>query len=173
MNRVVWANGIRFILLLLIQTLILRRVTFDWGSMGYLHILIYPLFILLLPIKTPRALVLLLAFLMGTGVDMFYNSLGVHASALVFMAYLRPFVMKVLEPYGGYNVEDSPTIRNFGIGWFFTYAAILLFIHIFFYFCVEAFSFVFIFEIMLNTIFSFAISTIIIFIIQLILRPKY
>ena len=173
MNRVVWANIIRFTILLLIQALIFRRITFEWASMGYVHILIYPLAIMLLPIKTPRILVLILALLMGLSIDMFYNSLGVHASALVFMGYLRPFVMKILEPYGGYNVEDSPTIRNFGVGWFFTYAAILLFIHIFFYFCVEAFSFVFIFEIMLNTIFSFSISIIIIFIIQLILRPKY
>ena len=173
MNRVVLINGLRFIFLLLIQTLILRSVTFDWYNFGFVHILIYPLFILLLPIKTPRALVLSLAFLMGIGVDMFYDSLGVHASALVFTAYMRNVIMKILEPYGGYNVEDSPTIRNFGVGWFFTYSAILMFVHIFFYFCVEAFSFVYIFEIMMNTIFSFAISIIIIFIVELILRPKY
>ena len=173
MNRVVWVNIIRFIVLLIVQALILRRVTFELEGLGFIHILIYPLAIMLLPIKTPRILVLMLGLVMGLGIDMFYNSLGVHASALVFMAYVRPFVMKVLEPYGGYNVEDSPTIRNFGIGWFFTYSAILLFVHIFFYFCVEAFSFVFIFEIMLNTILSFSISIILIFIIQLILRPKY
>ena len=162
MTRVVWINGIRFVLLLLIQGLILRRVTFDWYSFGFIHILIYPLFILSLPIKTPRALVLLLAFLLGLGVDIFYDSLGVHASAMVFTAYIRNFIMKILEPYGGYNVEDSPTLRNFGAGWYFPYGAILIFLHIFFYFCVEAFSFVFIFEIMMNTIFSFAISIIII-----------
>ena len=173
MNRIVWTNGLRFVLLLLIQTLILRRVTFDWSNFGFVHILIYPLFILLLPIKTPRPLVLILAFIMGMGIDIFYDSLGVHASALVFTAYMRNVIMKILEPYGGYNVEDSPTIKNFGIGWFFTYSAILMFLHIFFYFCVEAFSFVFIFEIMLNTIFSFAISIVIIFILELILRPKY
>lgn len=173
MNRVVWINGFRFLVLLLVQTLILRRVTFDWGNFGFVHILIYPLFILMLPIKTPKSLVLILAFLMGLGVDIFYDSLGVHASALIFTAYLRTFIMKILEPYGGYNVEDSPTIRNFGAGWFFTYSAILMFIHVFIYFCVEAFSFVYIFEIMMNTIFSFAISIGIIFIMQSILRPKY
>ena len=173
MNRVVLINGMRFVFLLLIQTLILRQVTFEWYNFGFVHILIYPLFILLLPIKTPRALVLSLAFIMGLGIDMFYDSLGVHASALVFTAYKRNVIMKILEPYGGYNVEDSPTIRNFGAGWFFTYSAVLMFLHIFFYFCVEAFSFVYIFEIMMNTIFSFTISIVIILIVELILRPKY
>lgn len=173
MNKIIWTNVWRFFLLLFIQTLILRRVTFDWNNFGFVHILIYPLFIMMLPIKTPRALVLFLAFLLGIGVDMFYDSLGVHASALVFTAYMRNIIMKILEPYGGYNVEDSPTIKNFGVSWFFTYSSILLFLHVFFYFCVEAFSFVYIFEIMMNTIFSFSISILIIFITQLILRPKY
>ena len=151
----------------------LHRITFAWSGVGVVHILLYPLFILLLPVRTPRVLLLALAFLMGITVDIFYDSLGVHASALVFMAYIRGIVLKVLEPYGGYNVEDSPTMVVLGLSWWATYASILLFVHIFFYFCVEAFSFVYIFEIVMNTIFSFVVSLIIIFISQIILRPKH
>lgn len=173
MNKGIVNNIVRFIVLILLQALVLRRITFDWNDFGFIHILVYPLFIILLPIKTPKVVTLLLAFLMGIIIDTFYDSLGVHASALVFTAYIRSIVLKALEPYGGYNVEDSPTLVNFGSGWWMTYASILFFVHILFYFSVEAFSFVFIFEIMMNTIFSFVVSILIIFITQIILRPKY
>lgn len=173
MNKVVIINIVRFIVLILLQVLVLRRITFDWSSFGFIHVLIYPLAILALPLRTPKMLLLFLAFVTGLAVDIFYDSPGVHASALVFTAYARTLVIKLLEPFGGYNAEDSPTLRTLGSGWFMTYSTILMFIHIFFYFCVEAFSFVYIFEIMMNTIFSFVVSILIIFVLQIIFRPKY
>lgn len=173
MNRTIVVNSVRFVILILLQVLVLRRITFDWSSFGFIHVLLYPLAILALPIRTPKWLVLILGVVTGLIVDMFYDSPGVHASALVFTAYMRTIVIKLLEPFGGYNVEDSPTLRTMGSGWYMTYAAVMMFIHIFFYFSVEAFSFVFIFEIMMNTIFSFVVSILIIFILQITFRPKY
>ena len=172
-SNVVSVNVFRLILLLLVQGLILKRMTFDIGNLGYVHLIIYPLFILLLPIKTPKSLVIILGFVLGIGVDLFYNSPGIHASALVFTAYIRGLILRFLVPYEGYNVEDSPTLLTMGFTWYISYISIAFIIHIFFYFSVEAFSFVYISEIVFNTLFSYISSLIIVLIIDFIFRMKY
>jgi hypothetical protein len=143
-----------------------------WGSFSYIHIIVYPLFILLLPLRTPKGLVVVLGFLMGILVDLFYDSPGVHAGALVFTAYARNIVLKFLEPHEGYQVEEIPSMHYRGFTWFLIYASILMGIHLLFYFSVEAFSFVYYYDILLKTVFSFVFSVIIIMMQQLIFRTK-
>jgi hypothetical protein len=126
----------------------------------------------MMPLKTPKPLVLVLAFIYGLLIDHFYNSPGVHASALVFTAYIKGLILKFLEPFEGYSADDHPTIRKMGLTWYMSFVSILLFLHCFFYFSVESFSFVYIFDIIMNTIFSFIASFSIILLIQFIFRPK-
>ena len=166
------ANVWRFLLFFFLQVLVCKRIDLAIGSFDYIHLLIYPLPVLMLPMKTPKALVLLLAFLLGMAVDSFYNSPGVHAAALVFTAYIKEFILRFLEPFEGYNKDDYPTISKMGIGWFMSFISILLLIHTFIYFSIEAFTFVYFFDIFLNTIFSFIVSFLVIMLTQLILRPK-
>lgn len=173
MNKTISTNIIRAIILFLAQIIVFKQVTFSLGGMAFIHFLIYPLVILLMPIRTPSPVLLLTAFIFGLGLDMFYDSIGIHAAALVFTAYFRNLVIAFIEPIEGYNVNDVPTIKNMGIGWFVTYTSILLLIHIFLYFSIEAFSFVYIFEIFLNSIFSFIISFIVIIVLQFLIRTKY
>jgi hypothetical protein len=172
MNSVVVKNIIRFFMLAIVQVLIFKRVAFNWEDFAFIHFLIYPLFIILLPTKMPRPVVIFLGFLIGIFVDIFYDSPGIHASAGVFTGYVRGLILDLLEPYEGYNVNDSPTIETMGITWFISYASILLGVHLLYYFSVEAFSFVYIFEIIMNTIFSFIASFIILMLFLLIFRPK-
>lgn len=173
MNNTIPTNIIRFIILLLAQLLIFKQITFSIGGLAYIHFLIYPLALLMLPVKTPRAILLIIAFITGLFLDMFYDSIGIHAAALVFTAYIRNIVIALLEPYDGYNMNDVPTIQNFGVGWFVSYISITLLTHIFIYFNIEAFSFVYFFEIFLNTIFSFIVSFVVIMVSQFIIRTKY
>ncbi len=173
MSKYIIPNLFRIIVVFLIQILVFKQITFTLDNKIFVHFLIYPLAILMLPVKAPRMLVMLIAFLFGLGLDVFYDSIGVHAAALVFTAYIRSIIIAMIEPYEGYNINDVPTIKNFGIGWFVYYLSISLFIHIFTYFSIEAFSFIYFFEIMLNTIFSFIVSFIVIMLSQLIFRPKY
>jgi len=99
---------------------------------------------------------------------MFYNSPGVHASAAVFIAFLRPMILKLLEPYEGYKIDLSPTLKNMGFNWYLPYVSSMLFIYMIFYFSVEAFSFVYYFEILMRTIFSFIASIIVLLIYEII-----
>jgi hypothetical protein len=113
-----------------------------------------------------------MAFVLGIAVDMFYDSPGLHASALVLLAYIRKYILKFLEPVDGYSIESTPTIRKYGFNWFLIYSSLLMFIHLFVFFSLEAFSFVYFFDIILKTIFSFIFSQIIIIVYVLILNPK-
>mgnify|MGYP000601081646 CR=1 FL=1 len=173
MNNTVVRNIIRFIVLILIQGLVLKSIDLSIGEFDYIHIIIYHLFILLLPLNMPRWMILLAALFMGIGVDLFYDSPGVHASASVFTAYVRKPVLKFLEPQGGYNINEIPSLHHFDISWIIIYTSILTFAHLIWYFSMEAFSFIFFFDITLNTIFSFIISLIFIMIFHFIVRPKH
>lgn len=171
MNSTITVNAIRFFVLLLLQGLVLRNVGSDWINFPYFNLILYPIFIFLLPLRTPKPLVIFLGFLLGISVDLFYHSYGVHASAAVFTAFIRPLALKYLEPRGGYNANHSPTKRRLGLNWYSRYAAFLLLPHLLFYFSIEAFSPVYYIDILLKTIVSFIVSIVFIIIHQLLFDP--
>lgn len=172
MSQTFSKNAWRFLLLLILQILIFRRLSLGGAAFNYIQIFIYPLFLLLLPVHTNRNVIMLLGFVMGLCVDMFYDSPGLHAAAAVLTAFARPFVLKALEPRGGFKFNALPTIVEHGTNWFYRYASIVLVIHLLFYFSVEAFQFSQILFILLKTICSFFASMLLIVIYMLIFNPK-
>ncbi len=172
MNSNLLSLSLRFVLLLLFQVLILKQFALGWGGTIYVHVFIYPLFFFLLPFNVQRWFAMILAFIMGLLIDMFYNSPGVHTSALVFTVFSRHYVLSWLSPRDGYKVNLTPTKDKMGSPWFFRYASILLLAHLFFYFSVEVFNFRFFGKIILKTLFSYAASIIFIMMIMIIFNPK-
>ena len=69
----------QFVILVILQLLIFNNIEFS----GYVNPYVYVLFILLLPFDTPKALLLILAFIMGIIIDLFMGTPGVHSSATV------------------------------------------------------------------------------------------
>ncbi len=124
-----------FFLLILIQVLVLNHIQFN----GLINPYLYVLFILMLPFDTPVWLVLTSSFLIGLGVDIFSDSLGMHAAAGTFAGYCRPLVMGVIKPRDGYEFSNKPTIRDMGMIWYVTYASVVVFLHHFVYFFIEIF----------------------------------
>ncbi|NND31923.1 MAG: hypothetical protein HKN76_04975 [Saprospiraceae bacterium] len=172
MERVITRNILRFILLVLLQGLIFHRINPGGTDFNYILIFIYPLFIMLLPIQIGKALLIFLGFLLGIGVDLFYDSPGLHASAATFTAFIRPFVLGAVQPRGGYKINAVPNQYQFGFNWFVRYSSILLIFHLFWYFIFEAFQFSQIFHVLLKTICSFIASLIFIVIYVFIFNPK-
>jgi hypothetical protein len=154
MDKAITNSIIRFFLLWLLQVFILKQVIWGWDGIVYLQVFLYPLFILLLPLNTPRGLTILLGFVLGLAIDWLYESPGLHAGALVFTAYARAFVLRILNPREGYGIKSHPTKKSLGQTWFFQYAATLIFIHLFVYFSLEAFTFVYFKSILLKVLFS-------------------
>lgn len=172
MSKQFFSNFFRFIFLVLFQVLILRRLALEWPSFPYLNVLIYPLFLLLLPLGMIRWRQFVLAVLLGMTVDAFYDSPGVHTSASVFTMYLRPYVLSWLEPRGGYNVNYSPNKERMGFSWFLRYAGLLMLAHCLFYFTVDTFALVLWQTILIKTLFGYLFSMIAILIVIFILNPR-
>ncbi|MBY0435035.1 MAG: Rod shape-determining protein MreD [Cyclobacteriaceae bacterium] len=91
-----------------------------------------------MPIETNTLILMLIAFLLGFFVDIFYDSLGLHAFSLVLVAYVRNFWLGVITPQGGYDAGEGPTLAVNGLQWFLVYAIPLVFIHHFALFFMEA-----------------------------------
>ncbi|NTW23070.1 MAG: rod shape-determining protein MreD [Lentimicrobium sp.] len=116
---------LRFFVLIALQVLLLDHINLG----GYINPSLYVFFILLLPFEIPGWLLLILAFLIGLGVDVFSNSTGLHTAAAVFMAYIRPWVIRKTGAPADYEGNLKPGIADMGFRWFLTYAAILIFAH--------------------------------------------
>jgi hypothetical protein len=130
-------NIFRFLLLLMLQVFIAKNINLG----RYFIFFPYVLFILLLPFNTPKPLVLLVSFVYGLCIDMFYDTQGMHASACVLLAFTRGGVLSLLAPREGYEESLKPTVGSMGGTWFSSYAFLLIFVHHFALFYIEAFTF--------------------------------
>jgi len=72
---------------------------------------------------------MIISFLLGFSIDMFYDTLGMHTASLVLVAFLRKSWLNVHTPTGGFDDNTQPTVLNMGLGWYMTYALPLIFIH--------------------------------------------
>ena len=153
---------LRFVVLILLQVLVLNNLQLP----GVFNPYIYPLFLLLLPLRMPLWLLLLIGFLSGLTMDMFANTMGMHAAASVLLCFMRPQVLKLIEPSGGYELTDKPTLSHMGFRWFATYASILVVIHHLFFFFLETLEFGQVGFMLLKIILSTALSLLLILLIE-------
>ncbi|MBK7607699.1 MAG: hypothetical protein IPI18_11055 [Saprospiraceae bacterium] len=172
MNSTWLRQSLRFVFLLLFQVLVLKQVHLFWGSFNYISLIVIPLWVLLLPITTPRWLLVLLGFLAGLCVDWFYDSPGVHASAGTFLGFIRPMLLRSLEPKGGYNRIPLPSKYHLGLNWFVSYASLGMIAYLVFYFSMEVFTPAFFVTILLKTVFSFIISILLVLLYMFIFDPE-
>lgn len=172
MNKLVTNNIVWFVFLVAFQGLVLRHFSEGVGGSFYFHVFLYPLFLFRFPIGGQRYIQLLVAFALGLGVDFFYDSPGINAAASVFTMYLRPLILKALEPREGYNINASPSISQYGVGWIVRYTGILLLIHLFIFFSIDAFTYYYIIDIILKTLSSFIISLVFILMTLFIFNTK-
>ena len=150
----------------------LSRISDAWEGYVYVSIWVYPLFIFLLPFQTPKNALLLMSFGLGLALDVLMESPGLHAFASVLTAFIRPYVLSLVEPSGGYSTTKIPSISHYGWRWFLRYASILLAIHLFVYFLLDVFLFARFFEVLYKTVCSYVLSITFVFIIMLIFNPK-
>ncbi len=168
MIKIIGRNILRFIFLILLQVWVLNNIQFS----GFVNPYMYVLFILLLPFETPKSLMLVLAFLMGISIDMFTDTLGMHASALVMTAFLRPFILKAISPRDGFEIGSFPRVYYYGFVWFMKYTLILVLIHHLFLFSIEVFNFQNYYLVLWRTVLSTLLSTVLIVLSQYIIFRK-
>ena len=126
----------RFILFVFLQAFIFNQLEIS----PYVHIMVLPLYILLLPFEVSVIRLLFICFFLGLCVDALSNTYGLHTSSLVFMGYLRPAVFRWFAPRDGYDTIKSPSVFDMGNKWFLLVFGCLLFFHHLWFFILESFS---------------------------------
>jgi hypothetical protein len=159
---------LRMVLFILAQGLIFGQLDFDAG----IHLMIYPLFILMLPFDTRPISLMILAFIVGIGVDYFMNTFGLHASAAVLIAFFRPAIYSVFAPRDGYDMLKEPTLFEFGSVWFLKVAGTTVIAHHFWFFILEYFKVSAWKEIIQSTLLSSVVTLFMLFVLQVLFFKK-
>ena len=169
MINLVVKYSLLFVFLILLQVLILNNLHMSVLLNPY----VYVLFILILPFDTPGWLVLSLAFVTGIVLDAFANTIGMHTAALVFMAFVRKYLMRIMAPRDGYEQNKTPHYGEMGLVWFIIYAGILIFVHHLSLFVLEDFRAAHFFTALFKSLLSGILSLFIILILLLFsYRPR-
>jgi len=135
-SKITLINVLRWVVLLFVQIFLLRNIGFYNLSTPFIYIL----FILVLPFNVPNLLLYILAFVTGLTIDAFYDTLGVHASACVVLAFARISFISISLNREAVD-EPEPSLGNMGFRWFALYALLCIFLHHLIVFFLEAFKF--------------------------------
>jgi len=162
-------NVSRFLILVLLQVLVFNNI--EITSLGIVPAF-FLLYILLLPFETPNWMVLILAFLIGFLIDIFSDTIGLNTASTVFVAFVRPAVLKSQSPRDGYDVGTFPRVHYMGISWFLKYAVVIVLIHQFLFYLLEDFGFAHFGSMLLRIFIGTFISLLLIVVSQFIIYRK-
>lgn len=133
-SKTILLNIFRWVILLFVQIFLLRNLIFYNLSTPFIYIL----FLLVLPFRIPNLLLFVIAFGTGLTVDTFYDTIGVHTTACVALAFVRILFISVSLNRDAID-EPEPSLGNMGLKWFSIYAVLCTFVHHIFVFFLEAF----------------------------------
>ncbi|MCI4668107.1 MAG: hypothetical protein MRZ79_08090 [Bacteroidia bacterium] len=159
-NIVLQISG--FILLLLLQIFLFNHLVLFRLAVPY----VFLLFLFVLPLKTSKLIIYPLTFFMGLTVDIFSDNAatGLHAFSALIAISLRGGLASLLSS-SNFRGVDEIEIEEQSTIWLVIYLGILFFVHHFFYFLLEDFSFVRFLHKLGKTFFSTIYSTLIGFLI--------
>jgi rod shape-determining protein MreD len=151
---------IQFAVYLLLQIVFFK----DIALFGKAICLVYIVPLLLLPPDTKPWQLMLFAFALGFATDVFYNTGGLHAASCVFLAFLRPYILNLIVPSGGYDTSAQLSHALMGTSWFLIYGSITVSLHHLGLFLFEAFTLTHIIQTLLTALFSslFTLTTIVV-----------
>lgn len=113
-----------FVGLVLLQVLILNNVHIAGCATPFLYIYL----ILKFESDIPRNTLMLWAFFLGLTVDVFSDTPGMNAAAVVFLAFMRPTLLRLFVPRD--MVESIvPGIRALGVSPFLKYVSASVLVH--------------------------------------------
>ena len=120
-------NIIRFILFIFVQVYVLLQIP---PLHRFIVPYIYFQYILWLPFNMSRSGLMSVSFLFGLTLDFFTKTPGLHAAACVLIAYLRPFIVNILIPREGAELNyKSPSPTSMGWAQYAIYVLILTLLH--------------------------------------------
>ena len=134
MSRINIIQIFSFFIYLLYQVLILKNIVLFNTAFCFLYVA----YLFFLPVEANPLFLMFAGFLMGFAIDIFYDSLGMHAFSCVLVMYVRNYWLSLITPQGGYDSSATPSIAINGMQWFLVYTFPLVFLHHSVLFFVEA-----------------------------------
>lgn len=154
MNSTIVLNIFRFVLLVLAQVLIFNTLNF----MDFTNPMVYVIFFYWYPLKSNRALFMVVSFLLGFIIDIFSDTLALNAIASLTVAYARPVIMRfcfgVNYEFQNFSFKNTTKIQRL------TFLALLVLIHHLIFFSLEILSIAH-FLLILKKVFATGIVTLI------------
>ena len=154
MNSTIVLNIFRFVLLILAQVLIFNTLNF----MDFINPMVYVIFFYWYPLKSNRALFMVVSFLLGFIIDIFSDTLALNAISSLTVAYARPVIMRfcfgVNYEFQNFSFKNTTKIQRL------TFLALLVLIHHLIFFSLEILSIAH-FLLILKKVFATGIVTLI------------
>lgn len=168
MSRVNILQIVSFFIYLFYQVLVLQNVVLFHTAFCFLYIA----YLLLLPVETNPLILMGIGFGFGFAIDLFYESIGLHALACVLVMYVRNYWLGSITPQGGYDNNSIPSMNLAGTQWFLVYSMPLIFLHHLVLFYVEAGGFGMFWHTLLKAIASTFFTTLALIIAQFLFPNK-
>jgi rod shape-determining protein MreD len=125
-----------FLLLCLAQVLVLNRIQlFNMATP-----LLYVNFVLTFPLGYPKWGILLWSFAMGVIIDTFSNTPGLACASLTLLGCIQPYLIQLFIPQDADETMEI-SIKTLGMGKFFTYSLMSVFVFCLVFYSLEAFNF--------------------------------
>lgn len=171
--RLVLINIARFFFLIFLQLLVVNQIGLGFLT-PYISLVVYISFLFTFPINVSKYLLLIVALILGLTLDVFQNTGGIHASACLFLAFTRPFILARFRSESPIDEVQELTIYTEDFQKYVIYCLSLSMTFFFWLFLLEEFSLVKIPLILLKTLLSGIFSTLFIIIGQFLLfrKPK-
>jgi hypothetical protein len=167
-NRILVGQIANFLLFILLQVLIFKNMSL----FGVAFPFPYLVFLLLVPLEASAIVMVILGFTSGLVVDVFYDTLGIHAAASVLLGYVRAAWLRIITPAGGYETVTIPKVQDTGLSWFLAYAFPLIFIHQLAIFYLEAGGFTFWWTTLNKVIWSTLFTGVVVILLQYLFFSK-
>ena len=117
--KIIWCVG-----LILLQTQVLNNIHIFGVGTPFLYVY----FLLKFDSAVSRNELMLWAFLMGLVIDVFSDSLGMHAASAVLLAFVRPVLLRLFTPRDAFD-SIVPSVQSMGGSFFYKYLFSALLVH--------------------------------------------
>lgn len=143
----------RLLLVFALQVLLFDHLHI--GSLGVL--MIYILFLINLPVRTPRWAEMLIGFGVGMLMDIWHSSLGIHIAACVALTFVRPILLtNTIQDVE--RIKDNLSIQNIGRADYTKCAVLLTILHHFIVLSLEMWNIHLWWMVLLQTLISSAMT---------------
>ncbi|WP_338410788.1 rod shape-determining protein MreD [uncultured Flavobacterium sp.] len=166
MNSNFLINLLRFVILISFQVLVFNNIKL----FGYIDPFPYVLFIILYPANSNKSILLLSSFFLGITLDLFSDTGGIHATACLILAFIRPYIFKFAFglSYEYQTIKISEKVSSERIVFVF----IAVFIHHFIIYTLELFRFGLSIDILVRPLLNAVFTSIICILSLYLIKPS-